>query len=173
VVSVSDARVLAFIIAGTGAIIDIRTRRIPNALTFGAAAVSFLFSFWTGGWHAFGLSLAGWAIGVGLFLPIYVLGGMGAGDVKLLGAVGAWLGPFGAIRSGLFSVLAGGLLALVVSIRHRYLGTAFRNLWDLLLFWRVAGVRPLPGLSIQESRGPKLAYGVAIAAGTAVAVFFP
>jgi prepilin peptidase CpaA len=165
-------RVLAFVVAGTAAAIDIRTRRIPNALTFGAAGLSFVFALWSGGWHAFGLSVAGWAIGIGLFLPIYVVGGMGAGDVKLLGAVGAWLGPLGALRTALFSVFAGGVLALVVGLRHRYLGVAFRNLWGLLVFWRVAGIRPHPGLTLDASRGPKLAYGVAIAAGTAAAIFF-
>jgi prepilin peptidase CpaA len=165
-------RLLALLTVGVGAVIDLRTRRLPNELTFGAAALALVVSFATGGWQGLGLSAAGWAIGIALFLPIYVLGGMGAGDVKLLGAVGAWLGPVGAIWSGLFSVIAGGVLALLIGIRHRYLGTAFRNLWGLLVFWRLAGVQPLPGLTIQESHGPKLAYGVAIAAGTAVTVFF-
>ena len=97
---------------------------------------------------------------------------MGAGDVKLLGAVGAWLGPSGAISTALFSVLAGGVLGVLIGARYGYLGTAVRNLWGLLLFWRVAGVQPVPGLTLAESRAPKLAYGVAIAAGTAVTVFF-
>jgi prepilin peptidase CpaA len=96
---------------------------------------------------------------------------MGAGDVKLLGAVGAWLGPMGVLVAGLYSVLAGGVLALVVGAKHGYLGKAFSNLWALLGFWRTAGIQPLPGLTIEDSAGPRLAYGVAIAAGTLAAVW--
>ena len=96
---------------------------------------------------------------------------MGAGDVKLLGAVGAWLGPMGVLYAGLYSVLAGGILALIVGGMHGYLGKAFSNLRGLLGFWRAAGIRPLPGLTIDDSAGPRLAYGVAIATGTVAAVW--
>ena len=62
-------------------------------------------------------------------MPFFLLGGMGAGDVKLLAALGAWLGP-GATRSGwrIYASMAGGVLAVVVALRHGYLGTAFTNL---------------------------------------------
>jgi prepilin peptidase CpaA len=156
---------------GVAALIDIRTRRIPNPLTFGSAAMAFGFFLWTGGLHGFAQSLGGWAVGVALFLPLFLIRGMGAGDVKLLGAVGAWLGPMGVLVAGLYSVLAGGVLALVVGAKHGYLGKAFSNLWALLGFWRAAGIQPLPGLTIEDSAGPRLAYGVAIAAGTLAAVW--
>src|SRR6185436_15401166 len=125
-----------------------------------------------GGLAGLGQSLAGWALGVGLFMPMFLLRGMGGGDVKLLGAVGAWLGPAGALWSGFYSVMAGGVLALVVGAWHGYLGKAFRNLWVLLGFWRVAGVQQLPGLTLDDAHGPRLAYGVAIAAGTAATILF-
>lgn len=153
------------------AAIDIRTRRIPNILTFGAAGLALLLHVVTGGLPGLGASAGGWAIGVGLFLPMFLLGGMGAGDVKLLGAVGAWLGPRGVLYAGLYSVLAGGVLALVVGWAHGYLGKALSNIWGLLGYWRTAGVQPLPGLTIEDSAGPRLAYGVAIAAGTIAAVW--
>jgi prepilin peptidase CpaA len=117
------------------------------------------------------MSAGGWATGIALFLPMFLLRGMGAGDVKLLGAAGAWLGPAGALWTALFAVLAGGVLALIVGARHRYLAKAFRNLWGLLGYWRVAGIRPLPGLTIEDAASPRVAYGVAIAAGTAATVF--
>ena len=119
-----------------------------------------------------GVSAAGWAIGIGLFLPLFLLGGMGAGDVKLLGAVGAWIGPTAVLYAGLYSALAGGVLALVVGARHGYLRRAFSNLWGLLVFWRTVGIQPLPGLTIDDSKGPRLAYGIAIAAGTLAVVWF-
>jgi len=165
------ARIIVLGVVATGAVVDVRTGRIPNILTFGSAAAALAYHLWTGGLHALGMSAAGWAIGTALFLPLFLLRGMGAGDVKLLGAVGAWLGPMGALYSGLYSVLAGGLLALVIGAMRGYLGQAFSNLWGLLLFWRAAGIQPLPGLTIDDAAGPRLAYGVAIAAGTLAAVW--
>ena len=163
-------RVAALVFVGLAAAIDVRTRRIPNLVTLGGAAVAVAFHTLTAGVGGLGHSSAGWAVGVGLFLPMFLLRGMGAGDVKLLGAVGAWLGPTGALWSGFLSVMAGGILALVVGTRHGYLGQAFRNLWAILGFWRTTGIRPVPGLTVEDSAGPRLAYGVAIAAGTLAAV---
>ncbi len=164
-------RIVVLATVAVAALIDIRTRRIPNLLTFGSAAGALAYHAGTGGLHGLGSSAGGWAIGVGLFLPMFLLGGMGAGDVKLLGAVGAWLGPMGVLYAGLYSVLAGGALALVVGGIHGYLGKALSNLWGLLVFWRTAGIQPLPGLTIEDAAGPRLAYGVAIAAGTIATVW--
>jgi prepilin peptidase CpaA len=151
---------------------DLRTRRVPNALTFGAAAVALLFFLATGGLPAFGRSLGGWAIAVFLFFPFFALRGLGAGDVKLLGAFGAWLGPLGALYLAFFTAMAGGVMALVVVLARGYLGQAFRNLWLLLTFWRTSGLRPLPTLTLESGRGPRLAYAVPIAAGALMAVLW-
>lgn len=164
-------RVVVLAVVGTAAVIDVRTRRIPNLLTFGSALAAAVYHASTTGLHGLALSAAGWAAGIALFLPMFLLRGMGAGDVKLLGAVGAWLGPEGVLYASLYSVLAGGVLALIMGGMHGYLGKAFSNLWGMLVFWRTAGIQPLPGLTIEDSAGPRLAYGVAIAAGTFVAVW--
>jgi prepilin peptidase CpaA len=164
-------RVVVLGVVVAAAVIDVRTRRIPNVLTFGSAAVALIYAFGTAGLHGLALSAGGWATGIGLFLPMFLLRGMGAGDVKLLGAVGAWLGPAGVLYAALYSVLAGGVLALIVGAVHGYLGKALSNLWGLLGFWRTAGIQPLPGLTIDDAAGPRLAYGVAIAAGTIAAVW--
>jgi prepilin peptidase CpaA len=121
---------------------DLQTRRIPNLLTFGAAAAGFVLHGWMNGLQGLAGSVAGWAIGVMLFLPLFLLRGMGAGDVKLLGAVGAGLGPVGVLYAGLYSVLAGGLLALVVGTIRGYTRQALANVGALILFWRTAGLRP-------------------------------
>ena len=63
---------------------DLATRRIPNALTFGASAAAVAFHLLTGGLSGAGSSLAGLAVGLLVFFPIFALGGLGAGDVKLL-----------------------------------------------------------------------------------------
>ena len=70
---------------------DLRTRRIPNALTLPAAALALVFHLVSGGWSAAGTSLGGWLLGAALFFPMFALRGMGAGDVKLFAAAGAWL----------------------------------------------------------------------------------
>src|SRR5688572_25624113 len=76
---------------------DVRWRRIPNALTFPAAGAAILFHWWVAGSHAAAAALGGWFVGVLLFSPFFIAGGLGAGDLKLLGAVGAWLGPVPAL----------------------------------------------------------------------------
>ena len=95
---------LAVVTTGAVASIwDVRTRRIPNALTFGSAIVAVAFHALDAGAMravpgAIAWSAAGCVVGFLLFLPLFLLGGMGAGDVKLLAAMGAWLGP-GAVCS--------------------------------------------------------------------------
>lgn len=167
--SVLDAVIIA--IVTVACFFDLRTRRIPNALTFGAAIAGFAFAGAVNGLNGLGMSLAGWAVAVALFLPFFLLRGMGAGDVKLLGAIGAWLGPAGALATAFFTALAGGVLALLVVLARGYFAESMRNLWALLMHWRVFGLRPVPELTLQSSRGPRLAYAVPIAAGALVTLW--
>ena len=96
---------------------DLRTRRIPNVLTLSAAAGAVLFHLATGGWQAAGWSLVGLFVGALSFFPMFALRGMGAGDVKLLAAVGAWLGPGQVAMVALATSLVGGVMAVVVRWR--------------------------------------------------------
>jgi prepilin peptidase CpaA len=96
---------------------------------------------------------------------MYALRGLGAGDVKLLGAIGAWLGPMGAVWTGLYGAIAGGILALVVAIGRGYAGTALRNVRTMLLTWLAAGVRPVQGLTLSDSTSIRLPYAIPVAAG--------
>ena len=168
---VEFGRIVALGVVVVAAVIDVRTRRIPNILTFGSTGAALLYALWMNGLHGLALSAGGWATGIAVFLPMFLLRGMGAGAVKLLGAVGSWLGPGAVLYAALYSALAGGVLALIVGAMHGYLGRALSNLWGLLTFWRTAGIQPLPGLTIDDAPGPRLAYGVAIAAGTFAAVW--
>ena len=147
---------------------DLRTRRIPNVLTGSAAIAAVLFHFATGGWQAAAWSLLGLCVGALLFLPMFALRGMGAGDVKLLAAVGAWLGPGQVATAALATSIAGGVLALAVAFAYGYLRKALTNIYLLLSHWRVMGVQPLPEVTLEQSRGPRLAYAVPIAIGTVV-----
>ena len=90
---------------------------------------------------------------------------MGAGDVKLLGALGAWLGPAAVVWVALFASIAGGVIALIVAIFAGYLTKAFENLWFLLMYWRIEGPKPAPEMTLSTHRGPRLAYAVPVLAG--------
>jgi len=158
-------QVAVLVIATVGCVLDLRTRRISNVLTFGAALSGVGFHLVDGGWTAAGWAAVGWMTGLVLFLPFFVLRGIGGGDVKLLAALGAWLGPGATVWLAIFSALAGGVLALIVAFATGYTRQAFRNLWGLLTFWRIAGIRPHPGVSLDSTGAPRLPYALPIAAG--------
>jgi prepilin peptidase CpaA len=165
----ADAAALAIAVIATAT--DLRHRRIPNALTLAGALAGLIYSVATAGGSGAVTSLEGWGVGLLLWLPIYALGGMGAGDVKLLACVGAWLGPGAVLRVAIYASIAGGALAVAVALRHRYLRTAYQNVWVLLATWRVSGITPIDTVTLENSKGPRLAYAVPILAGTAVAVY--
>ena len=161
----------AGLLALAACVLDIRTRRIPNALTFGAALAAFLFHGLFSGITGFGLSVAGWAVGLALFLPLFFLRGMGGGDLKLLAAIGAWLGPGTVIWVGLWSAVAGGVFALVVALARGYTKQAFRHVWGLLSYWSVMGMRPNPALTLESAPQSRLPYAVPMAAGLGLALW--
>jgi prepilin peptidase CpaA len=163
---------LALLVAILASVADVRTRRIPNALTFGTALFAIALQTWIDGTRGLGLSLAGWLVGVAIFFPIFALGGMGAGDVKLVGALGACLGPLGALHVALGAAIAGGLLAVLVTLRIGYFSRAVANLWRLFGFWRTHGLTPMPDLTLAAGSGPRLAYAVPILIGTVGALWF-
>ena len=158
-------------LAAVACLADLGWRRIPNVVTFGGAALALVTAAATGGVSAFGLAAAGWLVGLLLFLPLFALGGLGAGDVKLLAALGAWLGPRDVVYVALYGAIAGGVFAVVLAYSQGYLRTALRNLYALVTFWRVAGVRPMEGLTLDAAPGPRLAYTLPMSAGLAVTLW--
>jgi prepilin peptidase CpaA len=157
--------IAAVSIAAVACVVDLRTRRIPNALTFGGAAAALVYRLATGGASGAADGVGGWFVGLALLLIPYALGGMGAGDVKLLAALGAWLGPADTLWLGIYTNVAAGLMALAVAIAHGYVREAWNNVWLLLSHWRVVGLRPLPELTLAASHGPRLAYAAPILVG--------
>ncbi len=170
--SLPPACQLAILVAALAAVADLRTRRIPNVLTFGAALCAVWLHMSTDGVRGLGLGTLGWMIGIALFLPFFALGGMGAGDVKLVGALGACLGPLGALHIALGAALAGGVVAVLLTLRTGYLATAIANLIRLFGFWRTNGLTAMPELTLASGSGPRLAYAVPILIGTLGAIWF-
>ena len=94
---------------------DIRSRRIPNALTFGAAGAAWCFTQPAPAGAGFCCAVAGWFVGALIMFVPFALRGLGGGDVKLIAALGAWLGPANAMWLGLYAGVAGFVMALVVA----------------------------------------------------------
>ena len=100
------------------AMLDLRMRRIPNYLTVPAAVSGLLYhSFAPAGWGPW-VSLGGFAVGFALLLLPWLAGGSGMGDVKLLAALGAWLGTKGVLIAFGLSAVLGTVIALIVLLNH-------------------------------------------------------
>ena len=146
--------------------IDIRIRKIPNFLTFPSMIAALAFYSVTGGFKGFIFSVEGLALGIALFLVPYMMGGMGAGDAKLMGTIGAILGPKGVFLASLFTAVAGGFYALIVFLLNlQYLkGFIQRSALTVKAFAFTRNFIPIP--ADESEKKPRLCYGVAIAAGT-------
>jgi prepilin peptidase CpaA len=96
------------------AVIDGWKLKVPNWLTYHMVLGGLLYATYTGGWSGLLVALAGTALGLVLLLPLYAIGGMGAGDVKLLAGVGAFMGPKLTLGAFATSAIVGGLMALVM-----------------------------------------------------------
>lgn len=163
----SEALVLTVVGAGTGlaAVIDLRTRRIPNALTAALAVIGFGIAALELGPVGLGGALLGCALGLAFMLPGHIFGGTGGGDVKLFAAAGALLGPATTVQAFLFTAIAGGVLALAIAVRRnrvqRTLGATAR-----LMSSGSAGTAAIeaPDLDNRFAYAPAIAVGVIMAA---------
>nr|CCA89034.1 putative prepilin peptidase transmembrane protein [Ralstonia syzygii R24] len=147
---------------------DVRARRIPNWLVGSGLVAALIGQCLVQGLAAGGMAwLGGAAVGMGMCIGIYLLGGMGAGDVKLMGAIGAFMGPFGAFHVAFVSFLAGGVLALVMVLLRREGQRSLAGVSTLLLSLPFGG-KAMPSQQHGEKRSGtiQLPYAVAFAAGT-------
>lgn len=147
---------------------DLRSRRIPNILVGPALALALGAHAALGGWDGFTGSLAGLLVAGGLLLPGHLARWMGAGDVKLMAAVGAWLAWPLALTAVLAALVAGGLVSLVVAARRRVLvrtlhGAAAIGFWSLTAPSGSAGSAP-------AGSGVRFPFAVAAAAGSLFAL---
>jgi prepilin peptidase CpaA len=103
--------------------------KIPNLLSACLLVVGITISSLTLGAHGFLLSLSGLGLGIALLLPFYLMGGMGAGDVKALGALGALIGPYDILHVFIYMGLYGGGLALLHYLYQPNIKETLRNGW--------------------------------------------
>lgn len=145
-------------------VIDIRTRRIPNALTSGMAGVGIGLAATGLGGISLGAAAFGFVVGFALMLPGHALGATGAGDVKLMGAIGAIVGPGMVVNAFLFTAVAGGVLAVAVALRRRRLSATLAGTARMIA--APAGTKREIESATSSSR---FAYGPAIAVGSVLA----
>jgi len=139
---------------------DVRTRRIPNWLTAGIAAAGFGLAFGGGAVTPMQAAL-GLLAGLALMMPGHVIGATGAGDVKLMAAIGAVVGPEMALRAFLYTAVTGGVFAIVVAARRGILAPTLQDAG------RLVAAPAMARTTIESpSRGNRFAYGPAIAVGT-------
>jgi prepilin peptidase CpaA len=156
--------VIAAALAAT--VIDLRTRRIPNELTAALTGVGVALAI-TGvsGLTVWG-SMAGFAVGLALMMPGHMLGATGAGDVKLMAAVGAVVGPSTVVTAFLLTAIAGGVLAVVVAKRRGRLKATIAQTGKLIATTAEAQAQMRSAPSTH-----RFAYGPAIAIGSVLATF--
>ena len=148
------------LILGAATLLDWREHKIPNVLTFGAALFGLILQGSLNGPAGLGLAAAGWIVCLVCFLPFYVNGGMAAGDVKLMAAVGAFIGPAAGIFACLFTLIAGGLIGLA----------SIACVWSAR---QLASSSSEAGIDLRAALRTRIPYAGAIAAGTSFVLLVP
>jgi len=142
---------------------DVRSRRIPNWLVLPFLVAGIAASGWLHGWHGVVMSFAGAGIGLLIYGFLFMMGGMGAGDVKLCAAIGAWIGPGQLLISLVFIALVGGAMALTWALFGGFLKELFLHAGDLAF-----GSKERGEVALSNPLRRKMPYAPAIAVGTLI-----
>lgn len=146
-------------------ITDVYQRRIPNLITYSTIFLSFMTYFYVGGFEGLRFSASGLVFGFLVFFLPYLMGGMGAGDVKLMSAVGSVLGYKMTIVSALIIAICGGILAIGFSIYRRNFKHHLLKLFLSILYLGMHNDSTLLKIDNIHQHKEKIPYGVAIASG--------
>jgi prepilin peptidase CpaA len=149
--------------------VDLRERRIPNWLVAWGIIIALAFHVFAYEGKGAVFALSGLGVGMAMLFPMYALRVMGAGDVKLMGMIGTFLGGASVLGAVLASMVAGGILAIATAAGKRMLPQMFTNLGDIVRQFHIKqiigpGVSPMPSVA---SVG-KMPYAIAITVGTLI-----
>jgi prepilin peptidase CpaA len=151
---------------------DMQQHRIPNVLSLGGIILGIALQGWASGFSGIIAGVGGAAVGIGIFLPFYLAHGMGAGDVKLMGAAGAFLGPTNALLATGLSLAAGGVIAIIILLLRGGLVSLLKRYRETLkcfLYTRkVAHHSPAAG----DVAAMKFPYAAAIGIGTVATLWW-
>jgi prepilin peptidase CpaA len=155
---------LTFLAAAT----DWRTRKIPNWITVPGIVAGITLRSVISGWPGAKASLEGAGLALALLLPLVLLRALGAGDWKLMGAIGAFLGPVLFLFILFGSIFASGLMSAVHMIKTKRVKETLKNIVELVRGFMVFGFQPNPNISLDNPKLLKIPFGIAVAASTAV-----
>jgi prepilin peptidase CpaA len=164
---------IALLLLAIAVVFDVKSHRIPNWLVFSGALIGLAYHAFSS--HGMGAiaSIQGLAVGLAAFMPLYLLRAMGAGDVKLMAMVGAYLGPMSTFGAVITVFIAGGVLALAAAIRNKALPRLYENLRFIMADMSIkmmvgGGAAQIDAVPVSAG---KLPYAIAIAAGTAIHIY--
>lgn len=152
---------------------DLKNHRIPNLLLVSALNLALILHALSGGIDGLITAAGGLVIGLAILLPFYAIGGMGAGDVKLLAVVGCFLGPWGAVIAGLATLMAGAVFGITIIV--------WRRMWPILephvAQFLISPETDARTTSIshplgRRNRVTEIPYAPAIAAGTVAVLWY-
>jgi len=163
--------ILALLFTGWAGWLDLRTRRIPNWLTVPTLLAGLAINTLLYGWAGTKSGLEGAGLGLGLLLPFVLARGLGAGDWKLMGALGALLGPAKFIVVLLGTVFIAGIMAVAEMVRRRRVKETLANTLVLIHAFATFGLRPRKeNITLDNSGLMAQPFGVATA--LAMVIFF-
>lgn len=150
---------------GIAVVSDLRHHRIPNFLILVGLGLGLAGQAYSAALAGLGYGVLSMLIGFAIFLPMYVLGGMAAGDVKLMAMVGAFLTPYDVLSAALFSLIAGGIFGILIVLIRGQVQQTLQRYWLMLR----AGAYLAP--AADEVAAKPFPYSVAILSGTLVSLF--
>ncbi|OCA84310.1 hypothetical protein A8F94_16495 [Bacillus sp. FJAT-27225] len=161
--------IMLFLLLVICVITDMRERKIYNVVLFPFLLIALIVNSFTGGVQGLGDALLGMLIGLGILLIPYLMGGMGAGDVKLLAVIGALMGPEFVFLSAVYMALVGGAIAILVILFKKGAKERIRGM-VLCILGLLNGLK-LPLFQDKAAMQATYPYGVAIAAGATIQFF--
>jgi prepilin peptidase CpaA len=153
-------------------VFDVKYRRIPNFITFPSILIGLAMHLALGGWRQLLSSLAAGLICGVVFLLFYVAGGMGAGDVKLIAAVGCIAGMPHVAYLLVLTALSGGVMAVALALSRGSLHQTIMNVGAIASHHSKEGLQPHPDLNLSNLSTLRLPYALAIAAGSLLTLYF-
>jgi len=163
--------IAASVCALVGAAFDVKSRRIPNKLTGPALLFGMALHLSLDGWHGLLTGVAAGLICGAVFLVFYLAGGMGAGDVKLITAVGCIAGLSNTAYLLVLTALAGGVMAIGLALMRGRLKETLMNVGALANHHKNEGLTAHPELNVRNASTLRLPYGLAIAAGCTITLY--
>ncbi len=159
------------IVVAVATFTDLRSRRIPNWLVLPFLVAGIAVSGFLEGWHGIEQSFFGLGVGVLLFGVLFWMGGMGAGDVKLAAAIGAWIGPMQLFFALVVTAIVGGIMAVGWAIAGGFFSDLLKGSGNLIFGRKKDASEPGDELVLSNPKARKMPYAPAIALGTLISFF--